>query len=139
MISGEQLTGWLIAMFLFGYMAYKEWPELRKRMTSGVLKQKSMEETDTTLIGKVEGLEKALKEVNEKLDRDYRRLNEFERWQREAQEMHAESAEERALMMKGMFACLDGLQQLGANGNTTQVKSELNDFMIKTSHKGGKE
>ena len=135
LVTPQQLGIWLILFFLVMYFVYKEWPELRDRVTSGALKVQKMEETDATLTGRIENIENTLHEVNEKLDRDYRRLNEFERWQRQAQAIHEESAEERALMMEGMLACIDGLHQLGANGDTTEIKTKLNSFLIKSSHK----
>ena len=126
----------VIVLMLFFYALYKEWPEFRKRVTSGVLKAHQMEETDATLAGRLDKIELDLGEVNQKLDRDYRRLNEFERWQRRTQAIREESAEEMALMMEGMLGCLDGMVQLGADGDTEKIRAKLNSFMIKASHKG---
>ena len=134
MISGEYLTGWLLALLLFGYLAYKEWPELRGRISSGAIKERRMEETDATLAGKSSRIEDRLNEVNEKLDRDYRRLNEFERWQRRTQSYTAESFQERELIIRGLVACLDGLHQLGANGKTEAVRDEIDTFLNKSAH-----
>ena len=134
MISGEYLTGWLLALLLFGYLAYKEWPELRGRISSGAIKERRMEETDATLAGKISRIEDRLNEVNEKLDRDYRRLNEFERWQRRTQSYPAESFQERELIIRGLVACLDGLHQLGANGKTEAVRDEIDTFLNKSAH-----
>ena len=93
-----------------------------------------MEETDATLAGKISRIEDRLNEVNEKLDRDYRRLNEFERWQRRTQSYTAESFQERELIIRGLVACLDGLHQLGANGKTEAVRDEIDTFLNKSAH-----
>lgn len=134
-ISGEVLVQWIICLIIVGYILYKEWPELRKRVTYGVLKAHQMDETDVTLAGRLDKIELDLGEVNQKLDRDYRRLNEFERWQRQAKAIHEESAEERALIMKGILACINGLRECGANGDTTEIQKEINEFLIRSSHK----
>lgn len=134
-ISGEVLVQWIICLIIVGYILYKEWPELRKRVTYGVLKAHQMDETDATLAGRLDKIELDLGEVNQKLDRDYRRLNEFERWQRQAKAIHEESAEERALIMKGILACINGLRECGANGDTTEIQKEINEFLIRSSHK----
>lgn len=138
-ISAEYLTGWLIALLLFGYLAYKEWPEFRARVSSVAIRERRLEETDATLAGKIGRIEEGLEEINDKLDRDYRRLNDLERWQRQEEALSERLERELALMMRGMFACLEGLQQLGANGETTKIKDELSDFLIKTTHGKGED
>lgn len=45
-------------------------------------------------------------------------------------EMAEQYEEERKLMMSGLFACLDGLHQLGANGNVTKMREKLIDYNI---------
>ena len=135
LVTPQQVGIWVIILLLVAYFAYKEWPEFKKRMTSGALRAQQMEETDTTLASRIENIESTLTEVNEKLDRDYRRLNEFERWQRQAKAINEESAEERALIMKGILACINGLRECGANGDTTEIQKEINEFLIRSSHK----
>ena len=34
-VSGDSLISWLVIAFLVGYFIYKEWPEFKRRMTSG--------------------------------------------------------------------------------------------------------
>jgi hypothetical protein len=34
------------------------------------------------------------------------------------------------MTMRCSLVCLDGLQQLGANGNVTKVKAEMEDYLI---------
>ena len=35
------------------------------------------------------------------------------------------------ILVRAMFACLDGLHQKGANGPVTQMRNELEDYIIK--------
>lgn len=35
------------------------------------------------------------------------------------------------MLTRAMFACLDGLHQMGANGPVTQMRNELEDYIIK--------
>lgn len=46
------------------------------------------------------------------------------------------SLEERRMLLKGVFACLDGLHQKGCNGRVTKAHNELNNYIINAIHKG---
>ena len=35
------------------------------------------------------------------------------------------------MLTRAMFACLDGLHQMGANGPVTQMRNELEEYIIK--------
>ena len=37
------------------------------------------------------------------------------------------------IMLKGLYACLDGLHQQGANGHVTKTREELNDYILQNS------
>ena len=134
LVAAQDVGTWLIVALLVGYFVYKEWPDLKNRISSGSLRDKALDDKDATLGKKVDGIEKSLVEINEKLDRDYRRLNEFERWQRKTQGYTAESFRERELIIRGLVACLDGLHQLGANGKTEAVRDEIDTFLNKSAH-----
>ena len=47
----------------------------------------------------------------------------------------AASKEERALMVYALSACLDGLEQLGANHKVTAAKDKLDKYINKQAHK----
>ena len=42
---------------------------------------------------------------------------------------------ENRLVFKGVFACLDGLEQLGCNHTVPQTKKELEDYINDMAHK----
>lgn len=134
MVAAQDVGTWLIVALLVGYFLYKEWPDLKTRISSGSLRDKALDDNDASLGKKIDSIEKSLVEVDEKLDRDYRRLNEFERWQRKTQGYTAESFRERELIIRGLVACLDGLHQLGANGKTEAVRDEIDTFLNKSAH-----
>lgn len=39
--------------------------------------------------------------------------------------------EDTEVLTRAMFACLDGLHQMGANGPVTQMRNELEEYIIK--------
>lgn len=45
-----------------------------------------------------------------------------------------EIKKEQQLLCFGIFACLDGLKQLGANGNVTEAHRKLNEYIMKEAH-----
>lgn len=47
----------------------------------------------------------------------------------------AESKEERALIVFALSACLDGLQQLGANHTVPVAKDKLDKYINKKAHR----
>ena len=73
------------------------------------------------IIGRIEKVEERVKE----LERDAKNFNE---------EMEFDK-EERLIIIKALSACLDGLSQLGANHSVTASKTELDNFLLKSSHK----
>ena len=42
---------------------------------------------------------------------------------------------EMGLICYGVLACLDGLKQMGCDGNVTQAKTDLEKYLNKTAHK----
>ena len=46
-----------------------------------------------------------------------------------------EIREEQCVLVYGMLACLDGLKQLGANGNVTKAHDALDKHINKAAHK----
>lgn len=42
---------------------------------------------------------------------------------------------ENSLICRGLFACLDGLEQLGCNHTVPQTKKELKDYINDMAHK----
>ena len=121
-ISADQLLTWLIIAFLVGYFFYKEWPEFKRRITGSALEKASATATD-------------VKQIKEKLDRDYGRLNDMERWKKTIEQVVAESLEEREILMQAMLGVLGGLQELGANGPTQEATDTIHRYINKQAHR----
>lgn len=59
------------------------------------------------------------------------------RWYLEMQELREEISRikaEDSILCEGLFACLDGLEQLGANSVVTKTKKKLNDHLNTQAH-----
>lgn len=74
------------------------------------------------------------KGVNEKLDRDYERLNDMDKILKRHADEAKESLEERQIIMESLLGILKGLQEIGANGPTKTAQANIEEYMIKKSH-----
>lgn len=138
-ISADQLLAWLICAFLFGYFVYKEWPELKKRITESTKQKAEAEATDKSLDARLTAIEADVKQIKDKLDRDYGRLNDMEKWKKSMEQIVTESLEEREILMQAMLGVLGGLRQLGANGPTEEATDTINRYINKQAHKRERE
>ncbi len=134
LVSADALSAWLLAAFLVAYFIYKEWPEFKKRMTQGAIKDKEEEVSERSVGQRLDTIEKDVKEIKEKLDRDYERINKLENGAREAKTAQNSTSEELELIMEALMGALGGLQELGANGPTKEAKNKIQDYLNKRAH-----
>ena len=73
-------------------------------------------------------------EVKEKQARDYRRLNTLETETNRQRLALTDSLTERKLLMKGILACLDGMEQQGCNHAVTSTKLEISTYLNEAAH-----
>ena len=130
LITPEDALHWLIIALLFGYFIYKEWPEFRKRVSGKALE----EAADKSVEKRLETIESDVKEIKEKLERDYIRLNDMERWKQSMQKIAADSLEERGIIMQALLGVLGGLQEIGANGHTKDAEAKIREYLNKKAH-----
>lgn len=130
-ISSGQALGWIAMAFLVGFFIYKEWPEFRRRVSGSAVK----EVNDKTVSERLTAIEKDISEIKTKLDIDYTRLNDMDRWKKGMEQIVTESLEEREILMQAMLGVLSGLQELGANGPTKAAKATIQDYINKQAHK----
>ena len=123
-ISSGQALAWLAMAFLFGFFVYKEWPEFKRRVSGSAVKEVS----DKSVSERLTAIEKDISEIKTKLDIDYTRLNDMDRWKKGVEQIVTESLEER-------LGVLGGLQELGANGPTKAAKATIQDYINKQAHK----
>ena len=121
----------MVIAALFIYFIYKEWPEFRRRVSGSAVK----EVNDKTVSERLTAIEKDISEIKTKLDIDYTRLNDMDRWKKSMQQIVTESLEEREILMQAMLGVLGGLQELGANGQTEEAKDTIQTYINKQAHR----
>ena len=131
LVSGEQIAAWLVIAFLVCYFVYKELPEFRSRMSKRAVKEKEEEYSDKTIIERLEAIEKKLKELDDKLVRDYDRINVVEKEQREFKRMQKNSLRERELIMKALLAMMKGMPD---NEDVLRSEKEIDAYLLEQSH-----
>lgn len=134
LVTGESVGAWLLIALLVVYFVYKEWPEFRKRVSSGAVKEQKEELTVKTVNERLTSIEDNLRQVNEKLERDYKRLNRFEDDLQKSKNSQNATAEELEIIMEALMGALGGLQELGANGPTKEAKSKIQDYLNRKAH-----
>ena len=141
MVDGEMFVLILIALIVIAYFIYKEWPEFQKRVSKSSMKEKEDEITGNgiakelgTIKVSIDELRDSLDEVKERQSRDYKRLNSLETENDRQQRSLTDSLKERKLLMKGIMACLDGLEQQGCNHTVPSTKMEIHTYLNEAAH-----
>lgn len=75
-----------------------------------------------------------IKLINEKMGRDYARLNQLQQLTIKQQSYIDDSIEERELILRSLLGVVQGLQEVGANGPTKRAEKEIQDYLLKKSH-----
>ena len=130
-VGSDQMILWLVMAFLFGYFIYKEWPEFKRRVSGSAVK----EVENKSVTDRLSAIEADISQIKKKLDLDYDRLNDMERWKKSMEQIVTESLEEREILMQAMLGVLGGLQELGANGPTEEAKDTIQTYINKQAHK----
>jgi hypothetical protein len=138
LVTGEQVAIWLIIAFLVGYFIYKEYPELKRRISKSALKEQKDELSEKTISDridaiekKLDGMEKKFDEMNDKLSRDYDRINVMEKQQKKIERMQRNSLEERGIIMRALLALMEGSPE---NDKIQESEKEIQDYLVKQSH-----
>ena len=134
LVSGETLASWLLIALLVGYFIYKEWPEFRKRMSKNAVKEQKDEMIERTVDERLDSIENELEKVDERLRRDYQRLNLFDQELEKSKKYQSNTAEELGIIMEALMGVLSGLQEIGANGPTKEAKSKIQNYLNKKAH-----
>ncbi len=88
------------------------------------------EKTEQKLTASIEELQKNNMEIKSRLDE----LKETDSCCATLQKDVVNLKKENGLTMKAMFACLDGLTQLGCNHSVTDTKNELESWLNEQAH-----
>lgn len=135
LVTAGQAGSWLVIALLFFYFVYKEYPEFKARITSGALKEQKEEDEGRSVSQRLDSIEKEVKELNGKLDRDYYRINELETKLRKTKESQGDINQELEIIMRALIAVLQGLQEQGANGPTKDAEKEIQIYLNSKAHK----
>ena len=131
LVTGEQVAIWLIIAFLVAYFIYKEWPEFQRRMTKSAVKEKEDEISEKTVSERLDAIEKQLSEMNDKLTRDYDRINVMEKQQKKIDKMQRNSLEERGIIMRALLALMEGSAD---NEKIRESENEIQSYLVRQSH-----
>ena len=140
-IDGDLFVLIFIAILVIAYFIYKEWPEFQRRVSKTSVKDKEDEVESAGIAKELEGIKKSIDELKESIDeikekqaRDYTRLNNLDKETNRQKKALADSLLERKLLMKGILACLDGLEQQGCNHIVSTTKTEISTFLNDAAH-----
>lgn len=134
LITGDQVVTWILIAFLVGYFIYKEWPDFQRRVSGKAVKEEKEAAEDFSVSQRLTAIETDVRQIKEKLDRDYNRLNDMERWKMSMQRIAADSLEERQILMQALLGVLGGLQEIGANGPTKEAEKTIRSYLNKKAH-----
>jgi hypothetical protein len=135
LVTAEAVMNWLIIALLLGYFVYKEWPEFRKRVSRGAVKEKAEEIGEISLNERLSNIETEVRQMDEKLDRDYKRINKMEAQIERMKTAQANTSEELTIIMEALLGALGGLQELGAKGPTKSAESNIQEYLNKKAHR----
>ena len=134
LVTADQVLTWILIAILVGYFIYKEWPEFKRRISGGAVAAEKEAAEDKSVNDRLSAIEADVKQIKEKLERDYSRLNDMERWKGGVQRVVADSLEEREILMQAMLGVLGGLQEIGANGPTKKAEEQIRNYLNKKAH-----
>ena len=77
----------------------------------------------------------SIKTIQEQTARDYQRINQLEKLIYAQQDIINDSLQESELMLKSLMHISQGLQELGANGPTKESEHDIQEYLIRKSHK----
>ncbi|MCC8164237.1 MAG: hypothetical protein LIO86_14005 [Lachnospiraceae bacterium] len=135
LITVESILQWILILLIVGYFVYKEWPDLKQRITSGVKKEQAEESQAASVNERLTKIEERLDAIDGKLNSDYTSLRNLENEEARDRKMFKDSLEEREIIMRALLGVIGGLQELGANGPTKEAQSEITMYLAKQAHK----
>nr|WP_295277629.1 hypothetical protein [uncultured Blautia sp.] len=127
-----------VILLVMAYFVYKEWPEFNERMSKQARKEQKMVDAEKIDSDWKEGVERSIGEIKKRQQRDYDRLNDLADEAKKQREAINDSLKERRLLMRGVMACLDGLEQQGCNHTVPSTKNEINEYLNEQAHSNGR-
>lgn len=134
-VSADSVLNWILIAFLVIYFVYKEWPDFKKRISSGPVKEQQEVAADRTMEQRLDTIETDVKEIKQKLDNDYVRINRMEQQINKNKSSQANTSVELEIIMEALLGALGGLQELGANGPTREAKDKIQNYLNRKAHR----
>lgn len=134
LVTPDQVLTWIVIGLLVGYFIYKEWPEFKRRVSGSAVDAAKEAAADKSVSERLTAIEADLKEIKQKLEHDYVRLNEIDSWRKTMTKVAADSLEERSIIMQALLGVLGGLQEIGANGHTKEAEKTIRNYLNKKAH-----
>lgn len=134
LVTAEQVLVWVIIAVIVGWLVYKEWPEFKRRVSGSAVDAVKDAAADKSVCDRLTAIELDIKEIKQKLEHDYVRLNEIESWRRTMTKVATDSLEEREIIMQALLGVLGGLQEIGANGHTKEAAMKIRDYLNRKAH-----
>ena len=103
-------------------------------MTGRAVEKERDAAADKTVNARLSAIEDDVRQIKEKLERDFTRLNTMERWKRTITGIAEDSLEERQILMEAMLGVLGGLQEIGANGCTKSAETAIRNYLNRKAH-----
>jgi len=135
LVTGDQVVTWLIIAFLVAYFVYKEWPDFKRRITTGTKKEAASEAQSKEVADRLSAIERRLASLDDKMQRDYDRLNRLEQELNKRHHADQDSLEEREIIMRSLLGIIEGLQEIGGNGPTKAAQSEIKEYLNRRAHR----
>ena len=127
MVTSATLKDWILCLVISLLILWKVWPDISNRVKGAF----NTARYGADLVDMVEEHELAINGaggIQEKLERDYDRINKLE-------SKAKISLEENELIMKSMLAILKVMNKMEPSEDTEQVQEEIVEFMNRQSHR----
>lgn len=134
LVTGEQFIVWFAIAFVTCYFIYKEWPEFKRRITSSSTKEINAEQQDKQVSERLAAIERRICSIDDKMQRDYDRLNALEREMKKSRACDKDYMEEQEVIMRSILGVMDGMIEMGIDGPTKEARANLDKYLNHKAH-----
>lgn len=76
-----------------------------------------------------------IKMISDTMKKDDVRISNLEAYQQHSYQYISDSLEERELIIRSLLGVVQGLQEIGADGPTKKAESEIQEYLVRKSHR----
>ena len=129
-VPAEYIIWTIVVVFALIIIVIKYAPKAWKHFNTARKKTNEIEDLVKAVKKNTEDIEL----INQKIGRDYARLNQIQQMTTRQQKYIEESIEERELILRVLLGVVQGLQEVGANGPTKKAEAEIQAYLLRKSH-----